>query len=123
MSPREMEELGCEILLGNTYHLNVDRRGPIERRGGLHTLWVGSILTDSGGYQVLVYPNEIRLPMRVFLIRIRMDGAILSDRENQCRSANWPPILRWFLMNALRIRVKTIRLPSSTQDLRLGGYL
>ena len=55
MSPLEMEELGCEILLGNTYHLN-DRPGPdlIERRGGLHSFmgWDGSILTDSGGYQV-----------------------------------------------------------------------
>ncbi|HBO87227.1 MAG TPA: tRNA guanosine(34) transglycosylase Tgt [Verrucomicrobia bacterium] len=55
MSPLEMEELGCEILLGNTYHLN-DRPGAdlIERRGGLHSFmgWDGSILTDSGGYQV-----------------------------------------------------------------------
>ncbi len=55
MSPLEMEELGCEILLGNTYHLN-DRPGPelIDRRGGLHSFmgWDGAILTDSGGYQV-----------------------------------------------------------------------
>ena len=55
MSPLEMEELGCEMLLGNTYHLN-DRPGAdlIERRGGLHRFmnWNGSILTDSGGYQV-----------------------------------------------------------------------
>ncbi|NNJ70808.1 MAG: tRNA guanosine(34) transglycosylase Tgt [Kiritimatiellales bacterium] len=55
MSPHEMEELGCEILLGNTYHLN-DRPGPdlIERMGGLHQFmgWDRAILTDSGGYQV-----------------------------------------------------------------------
>ncbi|RZO87676.1 MAG: tRNA guanosine(34) transglycosylase Tgt [Kiritimatiellaceae bacterium] len=55
MSPLEMEELGCEILLGNTYHLN-DRPGPelIDRRGGLHSFmgWDRAILTDSGGYQV-----------------------------------------------------------------------
>ena len=55
MSPLEMKELGCEILLGNTYHLN-DRPGPelIDRRGGLHSFmgWNGPILTDSGGYQV-----------------------------------------------------------------------
>lgn len=55
MSPLEMEVLGCEILLGNTYHLN-DRPGPelIDRRGGLHSFmgWDGAILTDSGGYQV-----------------------------------------------------------------------
>lgn len=55
MTPREMHELGTEILLGNTYHLN-DRPGPdlIERMGGLHTFmgWDRAILTDSGGYQV-----------------------------------------------------------------------
>ena len=55
MSPREMDELGTEILLGNTYHLN-DRPGPdlIERMGGLHRFmgWDRAILTDSGGYQV-----------------------------------------------------------------------
>ncbi len=55
MSPREMDELGTEILLGNTYHLN-DRPGPdlIERMGGLHPFmgWDRAILTDSGGYQV-----------------------------------------------------------------------
>jgi queuine tRNA-ribosyltransferase len=55
MTPREMEELDCEILLGNTYHLN-DRPGPdlIERMGGLHEFmgWNRAILTDSGGYQV-----------------------------------------------------------------------
>jgi len=55
MSPREMDELGTEILLGNTYHLN-DRPGPdlIERMGGLHQFmgWDRAILTDSGGYQV-----------------------------------------------------------------------
>ncbi len=55
MSPLEMRELDCEILLGNTYHLN-DRPGPdlIERLGGLHEFmgWDRSILTDSGGYQV-----------------------------------------------------------------------
>ena len=42
MSPLEMEELGCEILLGNTYHLN-DRPGPelIDRRGACIRLWAG----------------------------------------------------------------------------------
>lgn len=55
MSPAEMKDLNCEILLGNTYHLN-DRPGPdlIEKAGGLHKFmgWDGSILTDSGGFQV-----------------------------------------------------------------------
>ena len=55
MSPRDLRELGCQILLGNTYHLFL-RPGHelIRQLGGLHRFmsWDGPILTDSGGYQV-----------------------------------------------------------------------
>ena len=53
--PRDLHELGCQILLGNTYHLYL-RPGHerIRQLGGLHRFmnWHGPILTDSGGYQV-----------------------------------------------------------------------
>src|SRR4030095_2000143 len=52
---RDLEEIGTEIILGNTYHLFL-RPGDdlIARRGGLHRFigWNRPILTDSGGYQV-----------------------------------------------------------------------
>jgi queuine tRNA-ribosyltransferase len=52
---RDVEELGAEIVLGNTYHLFL-RPGDelIARRGGLHRFigWNRPILTDSGGFQV-----------------------------------------------------------------------
>ncbi|MBI4265582.1 MAG: tRNA guanosine(34) transglycosylase Tgt [Acidobacteria bacterium] len=52
---RDLEELGVEIILANTYHLLL-RPGDelIARRGGLHRFigWTHPILTDSGGYQV-----------------------------------------------------------------------
>ncbi|MDD2236857.1 MAG: tRNA-guanine transglycosylase, partial [Kiritimatiellae bacterium] len=55
MSPAELEELGCRVILGNTYHLN-SRPGMeiMEACGGLHRFmgWNHSILTDSGGFQV-----------------------------------------------------------------------
>ena len=55
MTPLEMEDLGAQVVLGNTYHLN-NRPGidVIEHCGGLHTFmnWDRPILTDSGGYQV-----------------------------------------------------------------------
>lgn len=55
MTPAELESLGAQILLGNTYHLHV-RPGEklIARLGGLHRFmgWNRPILTDSGGYQV-----------------------------------------------------------------------
>jgi len=55
VSPRELEEAGAQVVLGNTYHLNI-RPGMdvIEACGGLHRFmgWNGPVLTDSGGYQV-----------------------------------------------------------------------
>lgn len=55
MSPLELEGLGTQIILGNTYHLLL-RPGPelVAKAGGLHRFaaWNHPILTDSGGFQV-----------------------------------------------------------------------
>ncbi|ESP03247.1 hypothetical protein LOTGIDRAFT_205064 [Lottia gigantea] len=54
--PEQMEELDCRIMLGNTYHLG-HRPGPelLEKAGGLHKFmkWKRSLLTDSGGFQMV----------------------------------------------------------------------
>ena len=55
MTPRVLDEVGTQILLGNTFHLML-RPGDeaVRALGGLHGFmhWDGPILTDSGGYQV-----------------------------------------------------------------------
>lgn len=55
LTPDELHALGCEIILGNTFHLML-RPGSklVEKMGGLHewTSWRGPMLTDSGGFQV-----------------------------------------------------------------------
>src|SRR2546423_11973974 len=54
LDPRELREMGTQIILGNTYHLNI-RPGLeiIRSAGGLHKFinWPAPILTDSGGVQ------------------------------------------------------------------------
>ena len=55
MLPRDIEAIGAEIVLGNTFHLML-RPGTeiIKQHGDLHDFmqWQGPILTDSGGFQV-----------------------------------------------------------------------
>jgi queuine tRNA-ribosyltransferase len=55
MTPEELQGLGAQIVLGNTFHLML-RPGTdvIREHGGLHGFmhWPGPILTDSGGFQV-----------------------------------------------------------------------
>jgi queuine tRNA-ribosyltransferase len=62
VDPRELRDLGAEILLGNTYHLHF-RPGTetIADLGGLHAFmgWDGPILTDSGGFQVFSLRHTI----------------------------------------------------------------
>lgn len=55
LSAEELKNIGCQIMLSNTYHLHVKTGDRIIRDcGGLHkfTTWDGPILTDSGGFQV-----------------------------------------------------------------------
>jgi len=56
LAPDELEAAGADIVLANTYHLSL-RPGvdTVRRMGGLHRFmaWNGSILTDSGGFQVM----------------------------------------------------------------------
>ena len=55
MLPRDIEEIGAQMVLGNTFHLML-RPGTeiIKQHGDLHDFmqWQGPILTDSGGFQV-----------------------------------------------------------------------
>ncbi|XP_053299406.1 queuine tRNA-ribosyltransferase catalytic subunit 1 [Pleuronectes platessa] len=52
----QLDDLGCRICLGNTYHLGM-RPGPdlIEKANGLHGFmnWDRNLLTDSGGFQMV----------------------------------------------------------------------
>ena len=55
LTPRDLDEIGAEIILANAYHLYI-RPGIdiIRQAGGIHSFmgWSKPILTDSGGYQV-----------------------------------------------------------------------
>lgn len=63
LSAAEVKDIGFDVILGNSYHLYL-KPGPdvIKEAGGLHRFmaWDGSILTDSGGYQVFsLGPNAV----------------------------------------------------------------
>jgi queuine tRNA-ribosyltransferase len=62
LSSADLEDLGAEVVLGNTYHLML-RPGAevVERLGGIHgfTGWSGHVLTDSGGYQVFSLKPQV----------------------------------------------------------------
>jgi queuine tRNA-ribosyltransferase len=75
---RDLDDLGAEIVLANTYHLYVrpgaDRIG---RLGGLHTFsgWSKPILTDSGGYQVFSLADRRKIHEEGATFRSHLDGS------------------------------------------------
>ena len=77
VSPEELHGLDCEILLGNTYHLN-DRPGAetVDRLGGLHRFmgWDRAILTDSGGYQVFSLSSLRKIEEKGVWFQSHTDG-------------------------------------------------
>ncbi len=86
MDPRELEEMGTQIILGNTYHLNI-RPGLdiIRAAGGLHRFisWPKPILTDSGGFQVFSLAKIRKIKAHGVEFRSHLDGTplFLGPRE------------------------------------------
>src|SRR5439155_11589778 len=78
---RDLETLGAQILLSNTYHLYL-RPGDdlIARRGGLHAFigWTKPILTDSGGYQVFSLAARRTIDEQGAHFRSHLDGSAHS---------------------------------------------
>jgi queuine tRNA-ribosyltransferase len=78
VTPRDLTELGAQILLANTYHLML-RPGDelVARLGGLQrfTGWTGPYLTDSGGYQVFSLAGLRRLDDEGVRFQSHLDGS------------------------------------------------
>ena len=78
MTPEELEELGAQIILGNTYHLHM-RTGEdiVAEAGGLHRFmnWKHPILTDSGGFQVFSLAKLNKITDEGVEFRSHIDGS------------------------------------------------
>jgi len=80
LDPRELREMGTQILLGNIYHLTI-RPGLdiLQQAGGLHRFinWPLPILTDSGGFQVFSLAKIRKIKPHGVEFRSHLDGSLL----------------------------------------------
>lgn len=78
LKPEEIRNMGADIILSNTYHLYL-RPGHeiIKEAGGLHRFmnWSGSILTDSGGFQVFSLGKLRKISEEGVAFRSHIDGS------------------------------------------------
>ena len=86
LTPDQLRDVGVQMLLGNTYHLEL-RPGAeiVADLGGLHAFmgWSGPILTDSGGFQVFSLARLMQIDDRQVVFRSHIDGNLfeLSPEE------------------------------------------
>jgi queuine tRNA-ribosyltransferase len=76
--PRDLVDLGAEIMLSNTYHLYLrPGDGLVARHGGLHRFigWDRPILTDSGGYQAFSLGERRTFDEHGICFRSHLDGS------------------------------------------------
>ncbi|HHI88167.1 MAG TPA: tRNA guanosine(34) transglycosylase Tgt [Candidatus Cloacimonetes bacterium] len=77
-SPEELENIGFDIILGNTYHLYL-RPGDelIKKSGGLHSFinWDRNMLTDSGGFQVMSLQQFRKITAQGIEFQSHIDGS------------------------------------------------
>lgn len=78
VNPDQLEDLGAQIILGNTYHLYL-RPGTelISRAGGLHKFanWKKPMLTDSGGFQVWSLKGMRKITEEGVTFQSHIDGS------------------------------------------------
>jgi queuine tRNA-ribosyltransferase len=78
LAPDELETLGAQIVLGNTYHLMLRPGGEtVAALGGLHKFmgWRHNLLTDSGGFQVFSLGHLSKLDDDGVSFRSHIDGS------------------------------------------------
>ncbi len=81
LTPAVLNEIGAQIILGNTYHLFL-RPGPevIKTFGSLHAFmgWDKPILTDSGGFQIFSIKDNFKVNEKGVTFKSHLDGSMFS---------------------------------------------
>ena len=91
VSPRSLNEIQAQIILGNTYHLYL-RPGVevLQKFGGLHKFmnWQKPILTDSGGYQVFSLSDLRKIQNEGVEFSSHLDGSKHFLRRQKLLKSN-----------------------------------
>jgi len=93
MTPAQVKDIGAQVILGNTYHLNLRPGSELIRDfGGLHSFmgWDGPILTDSGGFQAFSLAKLSKLSEEGIAFQSHLDGSkvFLGPKEVMTIQAN-----------------------------------
>ena len=102
VSALDLEEIGCQVELSNTYHLHL-RPGDkiVKQMGGLHKFmnWKKPILTDSGGFQVFSLSGMRKISEEGVVFSSHIDGKKIFMGPEESMQIQLP----WHLTNVSKI--------------------
>lgn len=109
VSTADLEQIGTQVELSNTYHLHV-RPGDqiIKQMGGLHKFmsWNKPILTDSGGFQVFSLAGLRKIKEEGVTFRSHIDGhkIFMGPEESMQIQSNLGSTMPWLLTSVPPVR-------------------
>ncbi|TYC53861.1 tRNA guanosine(34) transglycosylase Tgt [Rhodobacterales bacterium] len=116
MYPEQVRQTGADVVLGNTYHLMLRPTAErVDRLGGLHTFmnWPHTILTDSGGFQVMSLAQLRKLDEAGVRFQSHIDGQkyhLTPERSVE---------IQGLLGSDIQMQLdECIRLPSAREEVR-----
>lgn len=92
VTPAQLNEIGSEIILGNTYHLHLRPGSELVRdMGGLHSFmgWDKPILTDSGGFQVFSLAKLRKISEDGIAFQSHLNGADVFLGPKEAMQIQW----------------------------------
>ena len=126
LSAADLEKIGTQIELSNTYHLHLRPGDEVVRdMGGLHKFmtWDGPILTDSGGFQVFSLAGLRKIKEEGVTFASHLDGHRIFMGPEESMRIQSAPILPWRLTSAWKTPQNTSmpRRPASARRAGLPG--
>jgi len=121
MFPEDVAATGAEVVLGNTYHLMLRPTAErVARLGGLHAFmrWPRTILTDSGGFQVMSLASLRKLDEHGVSFQSHLDGSrhlLTPERSVE---------IQGLLGSDIQMQLdECVRLPTTRDDMERGMLL
>ncbi|XP_016706708.2 queuine tRNA-ribosyltransferase catalytic subunit 1 isoform X1 [Gossypium hirsutum] len=124
----QLEEIGCQIILGNTYHLALRPTSElIDELGGLHKFmnWPRALLTDSGGFQMSPVDGKPMLltPEESIQIQNRIGADIIMALDDVVKTTITGPRIEEAMYRTLRWIDRCIAAHKRPHDQNLFGIV
>ncbi|KAF7816993.1 queuine tRNA-ribosyltransferase catalytic subunit 1 isoform X2 [Senna tora] len=126
LTTNQLEEIGCQIILGNTYHLALRPTSELlDEAGGLHKFmnWPRALLTDSGGFQMVSLLHLADITEKGVTFQNRIGADIIMALDDVVKTTITGPRIEEAMYRTLRWIDRCIAAHERPHDQNLFGIV